>query len=165
MKTFLKTVALIMVILFVLIGCDRTSSNDESNVDSSSLKATSGDILEDLKKQEKSDVFLRFEAGMNDIGIVWEELEAVASSMIGAEEGHRYWTENESISIELYLYAKDSEAFKKVIETNKMDVQGFGTFPAFANKESGLVLTILNINDMSDKMPQKEKVLTLLQSL
>lgn len=73
---------------------------------------------------------------LNTYGI--KLIDVMAAEMIGAIEGYKYNISDE-IKVEVYLFKEDSEAYKKIKETGKVALEGFGDFDIIMNGFYGLI--------------------------
>ena len=74
--------------------------------------------------------FYNFETSLNDMYPIIETTDPLAV-MINAIEGKKYKTEN--FTVELYLYADDSETLETAKKEGYVEMGSFGQFPVFVN--------------------------------
>lgn len=55
----------------------------------------------------------------------------MGAELVGAVEGKKYKTAE--FKVEVYMFDEDSEAYKNLVETGKLELEGFGQFDAILN--------------------------------
>lgn len=66
-----------------------------------------------------------------------KQIDYMAADLIGALEGFKY-TITDDVVVEIYLFAADSDAYKKILETGKVTLEGIGDFDIIMNGYYGL---------------------------
>lgn len=128
MKTTLKTLlALLLVAVMALsfVACGNNNATNTSDTDNPSTNTSATDTPStDNSETVQLDKFQQFEKGLSDRQIEFEVVQKMGS-MVGAKEGYGYKF-NDETSVELYLFDKNSDAYKEAINTNKLFVESFG---------------------------------------
>lgn len=127
MKNTLKTIltlSLVALITLSFTACGNNNSKNNSDTDSAttanSLSSTSSTETNDSVKLSK---FQQFEKGLTEKQIEYEVNDKMAS-MVGAKEGYGYVFSDET-AVELYLFDKNSDAYKEAIKENKITLESF----------------------------------------
>lgn len=66
-----------------------------------------------------------------------KQIDTMAAELIGAVKGFKY-TITDDIIVEIYLFEADSDAYKKILETGKITLEGIGDFDITMNGYYGL---------------------------
>lgn len=66
-----------------------------------------------------------------------KQIDTMAAELIGAVKGFKY-TITDDVVVEIYLFAADSDAYKKILETGKVTLEGIGDFDITMNGYYGL---------------------------
>lgn len=105
-------------------------TEDRSNESKEASEASTGDI-------DKSDVFLKFESGLDSLGLQYE-IVTMAAELVAAKTGKKY--KLESGQIELYVFDEQGEAYKALKDSGEISLEGFGGFPAEVNGRFALLI-------------------------
>ena len=128
MKITLKTLlALLLVAVMALsfVSCGNNNATNTSDTDNPSTNTSTTDTPSTNNSETvKLDKFQQFEKSLSDRQIEFEVVQKIGS-MVGAKEGYGYKF-NDETSVELYLFDKNSDAYKEAIKTNKLYVESFG---------------------------------------
>lgn len=128
MKNKLKTLLaflLVAAIALSLVACGSNNATNTSDTDNTSTNTSTTDISSTNNSETvQLDKFQQFEKGLSDRQIEFEVIQKMGS-MVGAKEGYGYKF-NDETSVELYLFDKNSDAYKEAIKTNKLYVESFG---------------------------------------
>ena len=128
MKNKLKPILsllLVVVIALSLVACGSNNATNTSDTDNTSTNTSTTDIPSTNNSETvQLDKFQQFEKGLSDRQIEFEVIQKMGS-MVGAKEGYGYKF-NDETSVELYLFDKNSDAYKEAIKTNKLYVESFG---------------------------------------
>lgn len=128
MKITLKTLlALLLVAVMALsfVSCGNNNATNTSDTDNPSTNTSTTDTPSTNNSETvKLDKFQQFEKSLSDRQIEFEVVQKMGS-MVGAKEGYGYKF-NDETSVELYLFDKNSDAYKEAIKTNKLYVESFG---------------------------------------
>ena len=128
MKNKLKPILsllLVVAIALSLVACGSNNATNTSDTDNTSTNTPTTDIPSTNNSETvQLDKFQQFEKGLSDRQIEFEVIQKMGS-MVGAKEGYGYKF-NDETSVELYLFDKNSDAYKEAIKTNKLYVESFG---------------------------------------
>lgn len=143
----LLSVLLICMLICSLSACGASSSvssgglSDSSSKESASAPEESSTGIPSQDVQSSSQVedsnFSKFESGLTELGVQYEEPVLMAAELIGGKVGYKY--ETTDYSIELYEFDVESEAYQKVVSDGIITIEGFGGFPAIYNQEMVMV--------------------------
>ena len=156
MKNKLKTLLtflLVAVITLSFVGCGNNNTTDTNDTDITSTTNSTTDTssINDIDDEEtmQLDKFKQFEKGLSDKQIEFEIVQKIGS-MVGAKEGYGYIF-NDETSVELYLFDKDSEAYKEAIKNNKIYVESFGiALNVVFNDDICIYYNVEDANNKSD---------------
>lgn len=122
MKNKLKRILAILLVAvstILLIACGNNNSSSPSTTTTGSPSTNNGNT-----STTQVDKFEQFEKALSDKGISFEIVDK-AASLVGAKEGYGYVFDDET-SVEIYLFDKNSDAYKAAVKSNKITVEGFG---------------------------------------
>lgn len=125
----MKKIFISILALYLCTAC----SSAPKDVDSNPVENTPN-ITEDSKNEEpqlpEDSFFDTVEQKLNDLYPVSETV-PMGAELVGAVEGKKYKTAE--FKVEVYMFDEDSEAYKNLVETGKLELEGFGQFDAILN--------------------------------
>jgi hypothetical protein len=133
----MKKIALFLALALILAGCAGAPSQSATGSSAAVSAVAPGSSVVAEKVSEPTGIFAKFEDAITTKGYKFEKV-LMAAELVGAEEGYKY--KLDAGKVEIYIFDTNSEAFKKAAETNKLNLEGFGEFPALI-KENFAVIT------------------------
>jgi hypothetical protein len=116
---------LVVVITLSFFACGNNNTTDTNKTDNSSTNTNTTDTSsENNDEAVQLNKFQQFEKGLSNKQIEFEIVQKMGS-MVGAKEGYGYKFSDET-SVELYLFDKNSDAYKEAIKNNKIYVESLG---------------------------------------
>ena len=125
----MKKVLLALLVACVVIGMVGCSPGDNETLNKAPEQSVSETPRETTPTPPivEKNVFVQIEEKLQRSGIKFEKV-TMAAEMVGAEAGVKFKTDTGKI--EIYRFAKDSEALSQALKNQEVAVEGFGALPA-----------------------------------
>jgi len=126
-----------------------------SSLPSSTVNSESSSIDPKISSaQSLQTKFEQFEFKLNKLNIKYKKV-TMGAELVGAEQGTKYKLSDGSV--EIYKFAKNSDAYKKAVKVKALFLDGFGNIPAEFNGNMALIF--------DDEIKEKSVVENIFKSL
>ena len=143
-KIYCVILFLISASLIFLTAC----SKDENQTFSEPTKVTESSDIEKATEPEITSppktLFKKFEEKLTRDGYSFKKV-SKAAAMIGAKQGIEY--QISTGAAELYVFDKESEAYKAAEKEQAIQIEGFGAVEAIVKNGAALIMSDLNEYD------------------